>query len=286
MKKIAILTDTTSQLVEGTLPDVFVTSIQIIEKDTVFEEGKDIDTKTIYNKMRDEKVIFKTSQPTTGNIIEKLELIKNNYDEVIAIPMGGGLSATIDGMESAAKQVGIKMYTIDSKSASGNETFLVKYALEMLSANYSANDIKTTLDKAVNDSVTFLAPSDLDHLKRGGRLTAAAALLGSILKISPVLKLNNDLNGKLDSFSKPRTTKKALETMVNEFLKLNVDPSQYNITVGDVYNEDGRLFIINSLKEAYPNIDINVVEIPAAVACHTGIGAVAFQWIKKWDFFI
>ena len=154
----------------------------------------------------------------------------------------------------------------------------------MPSEGKSPEEIKEILEKLVEDSATIIMVPNLDHLKKGGRITPAVAALAGLLKIVPIMKLNYSLGGKIDSFGKVRTAKKAnlkiIDHMVNE---CKVNNKNYVFAIEHVLSEDLALEMKQKLIEQIGECEILVRELPAVVGAHMGIGGIGYQYIRKYE---
>lgn len=281
MSRIAILTDSASQIKQGQIEHVYVAPLIVTVEEETYLDGVDIDEETLFQRIKNEGVMPKTSQPSTGMLVEILEEIKKEYDLVIALPISTGLSSTLQGMILAAQMVEIELLPIDTMSACQNESYLVETAARLVHEGYDALAIKQHLATQIEDAETLIIPSDLDYLKRGGRLSAGSAMIASILNIKPVLRLDPEFEGKLATYAKVRTIKKACLEMLGIFSKRGVQASTHLVTVGHVLNEEIADFIIQNIREQFGDIEMRVVPLPVAVGCHTGVGCVGIQCIRK-----
>ena len=136
----------------------------------------------------------------------------------------------------------------------------------------------------VEDSATVIMAPNLDHLKKGGRITPAVALLGNLLKIVPVMKLNYELGGKIDTLDKVRTVKKAnlkiVDHLVNECGLNNKD---FIIAIEHVLVDDLAHQMKQAIIDRIGECEITVRELPAVVGAHMGVGGVGYQYIKKYE---
>lgn len=294
MSKIAILADSGCQipLYEG-IEGVYIVPLQVIVDEEVFLDGQPvdmgknknvIDSRTIFLRMKEEGLMPKTSQPTTGSLSEAFTQIKKDgYDEVIAISIATGLSSTLNGMKVAADMVEIPVTLVDSKGTARNQRYLVEIARQLADEGKSAEEIRIVLEGLIEDSATIIYASNLEHLKKGGRITPAVAMLGGMLKIVPVMKLNYALGGKIDSFAKARTTRKANLTIIDHLEKCGVNAEEYIVTIEHVLDETTANTMIETIKERFgENIETVVGDLPSVVGVHMGIGGVGYQYIKKY----
>lgn len=282
MTKIAILSDSGCQLKSS--EGIYIVPLQVTVGETSYRDGIDIDSLKIFTMMKeDEKLLPKTSQPSSGDIIETLNRIKQDgYDEVLGIAIATGLSSTLSGMNTVAQTVEIPITLVDSKGTAGNQRYLVQTAARYVAQGLDINEIKARLDKMVDDSATIIATPNLDHLQRGGRITPAVAMLGGLLKIVPVMKLNMDLGGRIDTLGKARTMKRAKSMMIDDMVKHGANGNDYVITVEHVLCEDLAIELANEIKETFgQDTQIDFDLLPSVVGVHMGIGGIGYQYIRK-----
>lgn len=127
-----------------------------------------------------------------------------------------------------------------------------------------------------------MAPN-LEHLKKGGRITPAVALLASMLKIVPVMELNYELGGKIDILGKVRTLSKAKASLVNRMIELGVNAKEYKITVEHVLCESSAMDVKQMILEKIGDVELELRELPAVVGAHMGVGGIGVQYIKKYE---
>lgn len=285
MSKIAILADSGCQLPIGQLENegIFIAPLTITMKGKSYLDQLEIDSLTVFEKMQKEDIMVMTSQPSTGVLQETVQRIKDaGYDHVIALPIATGLSSTLNGMKLACDMVGIDATLVDTKATARNQKELVKTAAKLAKEGKNVQDIETVLLDMVDNSGTIIMVPNLDHLKKGGRITPAVALLAGLLKIVPIMKLNYNLGGKIDTLDKVRTVKKAnlkiIQHMVEE---CHVNAKDYVFAIEHVLSEDLALEMKQKLIETIGECDVLVRELPAVVGAHMGIGGIGYQFIKK-----
>ena len=173
---------------------------------------------------------------------------------------------------------------IDTKATACIQRYLIRVAKKLIDDGKSVTEIESILTSLVEDSGTLIMVPNLDHLKKGGRITPAVAILGNLLKIVPVMKLNYQLGGKIDSFDKVRTVKKAnlriIDHLVND---CGVNNKDYIIAIEHVLVDE----LANQMKEELikkiGDCYITVRELPAVVGAHMGVGGVGYQYIRKYQ---
>lgn len=280
--KIAVLTDSGSGLTKKDTDalGIFYLSLQVICNGNEYLDGRNITTQEVYDFLH-EGVMPTTSMPTMGSIEELLKEIKaQGYDEVIAVPITSGLSSTSEVLATVAKQMEMPVHIVETYTTCNIQKYIAISAKQLVDKGFTAQDILERLKESIQQSNTLIIPDDLQHLKRGGRLTPLAAALGGLLKIKPVLQLNQISNGKIDVYAKVRTMSKAQQQAVEEFAKASLDDS-YELTVlhADAKEEGEQLR--QKMQESFPTSPLYFGLISAVISCHTGIGCLGIQYIKK-----
>ncbi|MDD6467690.1 MAG: DegV family protein [Erysipelotrichaceae bacterium] len=280
--KIAVVTDTGSNMInEGIAVDgIYCLPLQISDQDKTYLESHTISIQETYQLVK-EGHMLKTSLPPLGKIEDLFALlIEEGYEGIFAVPICKGLSGTIGAMEMIAKQLEIPFLAVDCYSTAHIQLTLALKAREMLDQGYSMDQTYDVLQKAAKDSCTFIVPNDLQHLSRSGRLTKMAATLGGLLKIKPILYLNEKTEGRIDAFSKVRTMSKAWDVIIEEFKKMNVD-EYCTMCVAHVCDEKGAKEFIQRLEANFPGTPIKCVDLISVVGVHTGIGCIGIQYIRN-----
>lgn len=280
--KIAVVTDSGSGLTkqEAVEQGIFYLPLQIIIKDNMFLDGENITVEEIFEYLRNGEMPT-TSMPPMG-IIEELfhQLKKDGYEEVIAVPLTSGLSSTSSIMQAVAKECGLNLHVVELYTTCNIQKYLAESAISLVKQGVSCEEVITRLTDSVADSSTLIIPDDLQHLKRGGRLTPLAAALGGLLKIKPILRLDVASSGKIDVYDKVRTMSKAQQKAVATFQEhgLNED---YMLTVlhSGAPAEGEKLKAI--METTFPNLNLYYGLIGAVISAHTGLGCLGIQYIKK-----
>lgn len=285
MPKIAILADSGCQILPNTTHDqgIFIVPLQVTIDSVNYLDEIDIHAYNVFKRMQEEKCLATTSQPSTGVLVKVIQEIKQaGYDQILAISLASGLSSTLEGMKLAADMENMPITLVDSKATAGNHRYLIKVAKTLIEEGKEVSEIKSILDELVADSATLIMVSDLQHLKRGGRITPAVALLGGLLKITPVMKLNEDLGGKIDEFDKVRTIKKANHRIVEYFKEKGVQSKDYVLTLEHVLCESMANEMEAYMKEQLQSDTITTGLLPSVVGVHMGIGGMGYQYIRKY----
>lgn len=285
MVKIAVLSDSGCQIELGKYEDrgLFIVPLCITIEDRTYLDQKDISSLEVFEIMDKERKHVKTSQPATGELVEVIQKIKDlGYDHIVGLPIATGLSSTLNGMKVAADMVDIPISLVDTKSTAGNHKYLSMMALKLVEEGKDVDDIVEILTDMVEYSGTIIMAPNLEHLKRGGRITPAVALLGGMLKIVPVMELNYEIGGKIDTLAKVRTLSKARVTAINRMIELGVNKDDYIFTIEHVLCEDSALELQSVLFEKIGKADVELRELPSVVGAHMGVGGLGIQYIRRY----
>lgn len=282
--KVAVVTDSGSNIYhEGIeMEGLYRLPLQISDGDRVYLEGENITTDEIYQLIKDGKML-KTSLPPLGRI-ESLftELKHQGYDSVFAVPICTGLSSTLSAMISAAQEVGIDFDYVDCYSTAYIELHLAMSARILFNEGKTVEEVKERLTDSINHSGTYIIPNDLNHLARGGRLSPLSATLAGLLKIKPILFLDESTGGKIDPLTKTRTMGKAIQEVVDLYVKKGVGKG-YKICIAHVWNPEAAQKMFDMMKEKLEDVEIYITDLISTVGIHTGIGCLATEYIKLVD---
>lgn len=243
-------------------------------------EGRDtmVDMDDFYGRISKGE-IPRSSQPPIGEV---LDLYKENSDcDIINIAMADGLSGTYQSACSAKEMAenSDRIIVFNSKTLCGPHRHMVDAALKMAKDGSSAEDIMKWLEHVADESESFLIPQDFEFLKRGGRLTPMAAALGSVLKLKPIMTLTKDCK-KLDKFAVRKSMKAAVKSVIEHLQNKGLD-SRHIIYVSHARALDDAEKAITALKEAFPETEIQMLELGAAFVTQGGPQCIAIQYIEK-----
>ena len=282
MEKTAVLTDSGTGLTQKEAQEagLFFLPLQVLHEDRQYLDGVSIQLHEVYDLLKQQAKLT-TSMPPIGLVEETLTKIKEaGYDSIICIPITSGLSSSMALIQATAEEIGIKVHLIDCYSTCYLQRYLAMCAKQLADQGIAAEEIVKRLNDSIASSNTLIIPDDLQHLKRGGRLTPVAAALGGLLEIKPLLQLNQSCEGKIDVYDKVRTMSKAQEKAINTFVNEHVDGDYICSCLHTDALEAG-----NALKEklqaALPNTEIYFGYIGAVISVHTGIGCLGIQYMKK-----
>ncbi len=285
MSKVAILTDSNSGITqeEAEQAGIYVFPTPVYINDEVFYEGVDLTTDQFFARQA-EGAEIKTSMPVVGDVIDKWESLLEEYDEVVYIPLSSGLSSSCETAIMLAEDYDGKVQVVNNQRISVTMKLSVYDAKRLADAGKSATEIKEILEAMKFESTIYIMVDTLEYLKKGGRITPAAAAIGSLLKIKPVLQIRGE---KLDSFAKARTVKQAKQIMMDAIAKdmdeVLHDPTGENtiIAMAHTQNEEEIAKFKAEVEERFPGHDIFVDPLSLVVSSHIGPGALAVTCTKK-----
>lgn len=278
--KIAILTDTNSGIYEEEAEKmgIFVMPMPVIIEDETFYEGSNLTEEEFLEALTSGKKVS-TSQPAPGDLLDTWDDLLKKYDQVVYIPMSSGLSHSCSAAMAIAREYEGRVFVIDNHRISVTLRQSVITAKAMAMEEKDADEIKSFLEAEAFRSSIYISVNTLEYLKKGGRITPAAAMIGSVLNIKPVLTIQGE---KLDSFAKVRGNMKKCEQRMMEAVKADIQdrfsdvPEKYlHIgTAGAGLSPEGKREWMEMITKAFPKADVYYNPLSASIATHTGPGAV------------
>ena len=286
MGKVAIVTDSNSGITQadGKEMGVFVLPMPFYIDDELFFEEITLTQEEFYQKMESDADI-KTSQPAPGDVMKLWDDILKEYDEIVHIPMSSGLSGSCETAMMLAEEYDGKVKVVNNQRISVTQRRSVMEAKALADAGKNAEEIKALLEEIKLESDIYITLDTLKYLKKGGRLTPAAAAIGTVLNLKPVLRIKGE---KLDAFSKARGWKSAKKTMIQTIQKV-IDtefsdckgPENLYIDAAYTGNQEDANEWKRELEETFPEYDIYMAPLSLSVACHIGPGARAVTVTKR-----
>lgn len=287
--KIAVVTDSNSGITQAQAKEMGVTVLPMpfmIDGETYYEDIT-LTREQFYQRLKDNADIA-TSQPTPDSILKMWDGLLKEYDQIIHIPMSSGLSGSCSTAMVLAGEDEYegKVFVVDNRRISVTQYQSVKDAQMLAAMGMDGAQIKKRLEETAADSVIFITVDTLKYLKKGGRITPAAAALGTLLKIKPVLII---LGEKLDSFAKARTMKQAKTMMMNAIQK-ELDERLHDsecrnchLAIAHTDNEEAALEFKKEVEERFPNADVYMAPLSLSIACHIGPGSLAVTATRKME---
>ncbi|MBD8035725.1 DegV family protein [Solibacillus sp. A46] len=279
--KTAIVTDSTAYLTleERKTYNIHMIPLSVNIEGTFYDEEIDITASEFYDRVRGAKEFPKTTQPSVGKFVELFETIGKEYDEIVTIHLSSGISGTFQGAVQASGMVeGTNVYAFDSEVAAYLQGMYVKEAAKLALEGASGEQIIAHLNELKHTMDEYIIVDDLQHLQRGGRLSAAAALIGGLLQVKPILTFENKV---IVPFEKIRTRKKAIRRVEEQLASAVEKYGALQAVVIHANCQDEAREWMSSLAAAYPTVDFTLSYFGPVIGTHLGEGAIAMGWIKK-----
>ena len=277
--KVAVVTDSNSGITQSKAKEIGISVIPMpfmINGET-FEEDINLTQEQFYEKMV-EGAEISTSQPSPEIVMNLWSELLQSYDEIVHIPMSSALSSSCQTAMMLAEDFEGRVFVVDNQRISVTQYQSTLDALKLAQAGLTGAQIKEILEREARESSIYIMVDTLKYLKKGGRITPAAAALGTLLRIKPVLQIQG---GKLDSFSKARTVKQAkdLEERFD-------DPKAEKCWLEVAYTCEKEMAeeFQQEIRQQFPQVqEIHMDPLSLSVACHIGPGALAVAVTKKID---
>lgn len=278
--KTAIVTDSNSGITQALSKElgIFTIPMPVLINGEQFLEDISLTQEQFYEKLKDDSCQVSTSQPSTYDVAELWTNILKEYDEIVCIPMSSGLSETCHSLAHLAEtEFAGKVYVVDNHRISVTQKSSVYDAIAMVKEGKSAKEIAEWLTETGKLSSIYIMVNTLKYLKKGGRLTPAVAMIGTLLKIKPVLQIQG---AKLDQFAKPRNFNKAKEIMINAVkddlaTRFAEYKGKMKLTIAYTDKNDEALIFKKEVEEAF-GMPVEFVDpLSLSVSCHIGPGALA-----------
>lgn len=282
---IAVVTDSNSGITQAEAKElgVYVLPMPFMINEETFYEDITLTQDEFYNRLAEGASVI-TSQPTPDSIMGLWDDLLKEYDEIVHIPMSSGLSGSCQSAIMLSKEYDGRVQVVNNQRISVTQRQSTLDALTLIERGMNAEQIKDFLEADKFNSSIYIMLDTLYYLKKGGRITPAAAALGTILKLKPVLQIQGE---KLDAFAKARTASQGKSIMINaikndmenRFGGVNKDAIWLQIAY--TYDKEAALKYKEEVQEAFPGFDIHMDPLSLSVACHIGPGALALACSKK-----
>ena len=281
MGNVAIVTDSNSGISQAEAKElgIYVIPMPFLVDGKLYFEDVDMNKEQFYHFLENDADLS-TSPPSPGDVMDLWDKLLKEYDEIVHIPMSSGLSASCSTAMGLARDYDGKVQVVDNQRISVTMQQSVMDAKHLVAAGKSAAQIKEILEKEALESSIYLMVDTLKYLKKGGRITPSAALLGSALNLKPILQIQGD---KLDAYKKVRGVKAAKKNML-EAMKKDVEgrfsdyvtKGQLKLHVAYTTDEETARQWKEEVQSVFPDIAISRMDpLSFSVTCHTGPGVLA-----------
>ena len=287
--KVAVMTDSNCGITQSQAKElgIFVLPMPFTINGKEYKEDINLTQDQFYDMLMNDAEVF-TSQPSVGEVTAFFNKILEDYDQIVHIPMSSGLSGSCQTALMLANEGEYKdkVFVVDSQRVSVTQKCDVLDAIELVKQGKDAKEIHDILMNNKMNASIYITVNTLDYLKKGGRVTPAAAALGGLLKIKPILSIHGE---KLDSFAKTRTMNKAKTIMIDALKEdivsyIDEDKENYSntrIMIAYTYDKDSALELKEQLKDIFPDHIIECDPLSLSVACHIGPYSLALAACKK-----
>ena len=290
MNNIAIATDTNSGITADQAAELGISVVAMpftIQNET-FHEGVDLSKEEFYSRLAEDADIS-TSQPSPHDVLCLWDKLLQTHDSIIYIPMSSGLSGSCQAARMLAEDYDGRVLVVDNQRISVTQRQSVLDAIQLRKVGKSAEEIVDTLMQTKLDASIYIMLDTLYYLKKGGRITPAAAALGTVLRLKPVLQIQGE---KLDEFAKARTINQAKSIMIaaikndihKRFGGLDGKKNVW-LHIAHTENEEAAYVFKKELEAELPGFDIYVDHLPLSIACHIGPGSLAVACSVKLPVF-
>jgi len=280
--KIAVMTDSTAYIPSELREQhhIHMVPLSVVFDDVSYREEIDLTTEEFYQKMKESDELPTTSQPAVGDIVAKLEELANDYDAVISIHLSARISGTHQAVESVGEMMkdDIKVYALDSELSALPQGLLALSAAEMAKQDYTPEEIMEHLTEMKDRIRAYFMVDDLTNLHRGGRLSNAQALIGSLLQIKPILHF---VDGVIVPFEKIRTRKKAI-LRIQEMLEEDIKKDKVaKIVFIHGNDEQAALDLKEQIAKKHPDIESMIGYFGPVIGTHLGEKSLGISWYPK-----
>ena len=286
MSKVAIVTDSNSGITQkrGEELGIYVLPMPFFIDGELYLEDITLSQEQFYEKLGADSEIS-TSQPSPGDVMDLWDKLLEDYDEIVCIPMSSGLSSTCETALSLAQDYDEKVQVVNNQRISVTQEQSVYDAIKLRDEGKSAAEIRQVLEKEKMQASIYITVDTLKYLKKGGRITPAAAAIGTVLNLKPVLQIQGE---KLDAYAKVRGKKQAKKVMLKAMredwdsrFKEYAEAGEMCLQMAYTGNKEEAEEFKNEVQAAFPGLDIHMDPLSLSVACHIGHGALAVACSKK-----
>ena len=287
MSKIAIITDSNSGILQSEAKElgIIVLPMPFFIDEKLHLEEVDLSQEAFYQILSEDGDVS-TSQPSPGDVTDLWDETLKTYDEIVHIPMSSGLSSSCSTAMMLANDYDGRVHVVDNQRISVTQKLAVFDAINMAKAGMSGAQIKKKLTEEKLIASIYIMVDTLKYLKKGGRITPAAAMLGTVLKLKPILQIQGE---KLDAYAKVRGQKQAKKTMI-EAMKKDMEErfaeerkaGLMELAVAHTNNFAEAESFKAELQNVFPDVPLRFVDpLSLSVSCHIGPGALAVACAKR-----
>lgn len=283
MSKIAMVVDSTALISEKMKnnPDVYVVPLSVIVNDQEYKDLVDLQESDWIRYLKRDATMT-TSQPQTSIVVETLNEIKGkNYDEVYILSITSTLSGTLNSFSIGIEMSDIQnVHLIDTFTIAGPVGYMAEAILDMNEQGLSHHEIMDALEDTLQNNEAIISPETLNRLVKSGRMSKATGLVGSILKLKPILKFGHH-DEAIEKHEIVRSERKVFDSFIDRLHEKGVNAQDYIIYLLNVEGEKRLELLEEKVAQTFPGIEIRRSMLPGVIATHVGLGTVSLQYVKK-----
>lgn len=284
-KKIAVVTDSNSGITQSQAKELglYVLPMPFMINEEPFYEDITLTQEQFYQRLSENADVI-TSQPSPEEVMKLWDEVLKSHDEIVHIPMSSGLSGSCQSAGVLAAEYDGRVQVVNNQRISVTQRQSALDALALIGKGMDAAAVKDALEADKFNSSIYIMLDTLYYLKKGGRITPAAAALGTILRLKPVLQIQGE---KLDAFAKARTVSQGKSIMINairaDMEKRFGGAAADNIwlQIAYTYDREAAEQLKVQVEEAFPGFDIHMDPLSLSIACHIGPGSLAVACCKR-----
>lgn len=280
--KTAVVTDSTAYISKETAAkyNIHIIPLNVIFGEESYKEELELSANDFYPMVK-QMELPKTSQPAIGDFVTLFEKLSKEYDAVISVHLSSGISGTYQGAITAGNMVdNIEVHAFDSEISCMVQGFYAIEAAKKALAGESPQAILTHLNVMKGTARAYFMVDDLAHLQRGGRLTSAQVLIGSLLQVKPLLHFEDKV---IVPFEKVRTRKKAMKRIVELLQEDAKSGAPYQAVIIHANREEEAIAWRDEIQESLPNVEFSISYFGAVIGTHLGEGAMGLGWTRKYE---
>lgn len=284
-KRIAVVTDSNSGITQSQAREygLYVLPMPFMINEETYFEDITLTQEQFYKRLSENADVI-TSQPSPEEVMKLWDEVLKTHDEIVHIPMSSGLSGSCQSAKMLAEEYDGRVQVVNNQRISVTQRQSALDALTLIGRGMDAAAVREFLEEDKFNSSIYIMLDTLYYLKKGGRITPAAAALGTILRLKPVLQIQGE---KLDAFAKARTASQGKTIMINAIRSDmekrfgGVSPDNVWLQIAYTYDrETAEQFRVQVL-EAFPGFDVHLDPLSLSIACHIGPGSLALACSKK-----
>ena len=278
--KTAVVTDSTAYLPEKLRKqfNIHLSPLSVIFGHEAYKEEVELSAGEFYERVREDKELPTTSQPPIGMFTELYKKLAEDYEAIVSIHLSSGISGTYHGAVTAGSMAPVIVYPYDTESSCLIQGFYALEAAKMAQEGRGPEEIIARLDELKKSTKGYFIADDLIHLQRGGRLSGAQALIGSLLQVKPILHFENKV---IVPFEKVRTKKKAMKR-IEELLEEDAKSGEpLRAAIAHANREEEALEWKEKWEKKFPKVEFTISYFGAVIGTHLGEGAMGVGWMKK-----